>query len=101
MRAPVHPLLIPAERPWRIFRVLEQHDPLCTLNACAEALALSPWLARDRLARPQDLLPRLSLAEAASHERGRGAALDRQRGATIEEVAGVRPRLALPLPADT
>ena len=36
---------------WRIARVLEAHSATCTLNACAEAVALSPWLAHDALAR--------------------------------------------------
>ena len=40
---------------WRIVRVLEQHAAPCTLNACAEALALSPWLARDALARGHEI----------------------------------------------
>ena len=35
--------------------MLEQHAALCTLNACAEALALSPWLARDGLARGHEI----------------------------------------------
>jgi len=36
---------------WRIVRVLERYGATCTVNACAEALALSPWLARDAVAR--------------------------------------------------
>jgi allantoinase len=36
---------------WRIARVLERYGATCTVNACAEALALSPWLGRDAVAR--------------------------------------------------
>src|SRR5262245_54044515 len=36
---------------WRIVRVLERHGATCTVNACAEALALTPWLGRDAIAR--------------------------------------------------
>src|SRR5258705_5395832 len=36
---------------WRIVRVLERYGATCTVNACAEALALSPWIARDAVAR--------------------------------------------------
>src|SRR4029453_13281533 len=36
---------------WRIAGVLERYGATCTVNACAEALALSPWLGRDAVAR--------------------------------------------------
>jgi allantoinase len=36
---------------WRIVRVLDRYGATCTVNGCAEALALSPWLARDVVAR--------------------------------------------------
>ena len=36
---------------WRIARVLERYGATCTLNACAEALALSPWLGLDAVGR--------------------------------------------------
>lgn len=36
---------------WRIVHVLERYGATCTLNACAEALALSPWLGRDAVDR--------------------------------------------------
>ena len=36
---------------WRIARVLGAYGATCTLNACAEAIALSPWLAHDAVAR--------------------------------------------------
>ena len=36
---------------WRIVRVLEKYGATCTVNACAEAVALSPWLGRDAIAR--------------------------------------------------
>ncbi|MGI9303252.1 MAG: polysaccharide deacetylase family protein [Gammaproteobacteria bacterium] len=36
---------------WRIVRVMQKHAVTCTLNACAEAVQRTPWLARDALAR--------------------------------------------------
>jgi len=76
-----------------IVRVLEQHDAPCTLNACAEALALSPWLARDALARGYEISCHgdrwqtpLGMSEAAER------AWIAKAIATIEQVAGVRPR---------
>jgi allantoinase len=36
---------------WRIARVLERYGATCTLNACSEALALSPWLGLDAIGR--------------------------------------------------
>jgi allantoinase len=35
---------------WRIARVLQRYGATCTVNACAEALALSSWLGRDAVA---------------------------------------------------
>jgi hypothetical protein len=65
---------------WRIVRVLERYGATCTVNACAEALALSPCLGAGR-GRPRlrDREPRLSLAQPARHERGRGAGMDSPR----------------------
>ena len=40
---------------WRIVRVLGQHGITCTLNACAEALEMSPWLAKDALERGYEI----------------------------------------------
>lgn len=40
---------------WRIVRVLEKYGATCTVNACAEALALSPWLGKDALARGYEI----------------------------------------------
>lgn len=78
---------------WRIIRVLEKYDVPCTLNACAEALALSPWLARDALARGHEISChgdrwRSPLGMSEAEERQWIA----RAVATIEEVAGVRPR---------
>ena len=36
---------------WRIARVLERYGVTCSVNACAEAFALSPWLAHDAVRR--------------------------------------------------
>jgi len=78
---------------WRIVRVLEQHDALCTLNACAEALALSPWLAREALARGHEISChgdrwQTPLGMSDAEERAWIA----KAAATIEQIAGVRPR---------
>jgi allantoinase len=77
---------------WRIARVLERHGATCTVNACAEALALSPWLARDAVARG---------FEISSHgyrwmtSRGMSEAQEREWIAravkTITDVCGERP----------
>jgi allantoinase len=77
---------------WRIARVLEQHGATCTVNACAEALALSPWLAQDAVARG---------FEISSHgyrwmtQRGMSEAQEREWIAravkTIADMCGERP----------
>lgn len=77
---------------WRIARVLEHHGATCTVNACAEALALSPWLAHDAIARG---------FEISSHgyrwmtPRGMSEAQEREWIAravkTIADACGVRP----------
>jgi peptidoglycan/xylan/chitin deacetylase (PgdA/CDA1 family) len=36
---------------WRIVRLLERYQATCTINGCAEALELTPWLAQDAVAR--------------------------------------------------
>ena len=40
---------------WRIVRLLESYGVACTANCCAEALALSPWLAQDLMARGHEI----------------------------------------------
>lgn len=40
---------------WRIVQVLEHYGAACTLNACAEALRLTPWLGHDALARGYEI----------------------------------------------
>jgi peptidoglycan/xylan/chitin deacetylase (PgdA/CDA1 family) len=66
---------------------------LCTLNACAEALALSLWLARDALARGHEISChgyrwQTPLGMSEVEERAWIA----KAVTTIEEVADVRPR---------
>ncbi|MEM7021918.1 MAG: polysaccharide deacetylase family protein [Pseudomonadota bacterium] len=78
---------------WRIVRVLEKHGALCTLNACAEALALSPWLAEDALTRGHEISChgdrwRSPLSMGEEEERAWIA----RAVSTIHEVAGVPPR---------
>lgn len=78
---------------WRIIRVLESYRVPCTLNACAEALAISPWLGRDALARGHEIA-----CHGDRWESPLGMSEDRERAwiaravATIEEACGVRPQ---------
>ncbi|MGH7325085.1 MAG: polysaccharide deacetylase family protein [Candidatus Rokuibacteriota bacterium] len=77
---------------WRIVRVLERYRATCTVNACAEALALSPWLARDVVARGFEVachgyrwMTSLGMTEAEEREW-----IDRAVK-TITDVCGARP----------
>lgn len=77
---------------WRIVRVLEQYQATCTVNACAEALALSPWLARDAVARGFEIsahgyrwLSPKRMSEAEERE------FIHRAVRTIADVCGVRP----------
>jgi allantoinase len=77
---------------WRIARVLEHYGATCTLNACAEALALSPWLGRDALGRGFEIschgyrwLSAKGMGEAEEREWIHRAVK------TIAEACGVRP----------
>lgn len=77
---------------WRIARVLEQYGVVCTLNACAEAIALSPWLARDALRRGHEISChgdrwQTPLGMSETEERAWIA----RAVATIEQACGVRP----------
>jgi len=77
---------------WRIVRVLERYGATCTVNACAEALALSPWIARDAVARGFEIsshgyrwLSPKTMDEAEERDWIASAVK------TIAGVAGVRP----------
>ena len=77
---------------WRIVRVLKAHGATCTLNACAEALELSPWLAKDAMERGFEISchgyrweSHLEMSEAQERERI-GWAVE-----TIRKVSGSRP----------
>lgn len=77
---------------WRIARVLERYGATCTVNACAEAIALSPWLARDALARGYEIschgyrwLSSKGMSEAEERDWIHRAVQ------TIEKACGVRP----------
>lgn len=40
---------------WRIMQIFERHGVAATLNACGRAIELSPWLARDAVARGHEV----------------------------------------------
>jgi peptidoglycan/xylan/chitin deacetylase (PgdA/CDA1 family) len=77
---------------WRIARVLERYGATCCVNACAEAFALSPWLARDAVARGWEIMchgwrweTTLELSEAEMRDRIHRSVR------TIQEICGIRP----------
>ena len=77
---------------WRIVRVLKEHSATCTLNACAEALELSPWLAKDAIERGFEIAchgyrweSHLHMSEKQERERITRAV------ESIRAVSGVRP----------
>ncbi len=77
---------------WRIMGVLEKYGVPCTLSACAEALELSPWLARDAVARGHEIAShgyrwRTSLGMSEDEERKWIA----DAVTSIWNVCGVRP----------
>jgi allantoinase len=77
---------------WRIMRVLETHGVPCTLNACAEALALSPRLGRHALERGHEIS-----CHGDRWQTPLGMDEDEERAwiaravKTIEQACGVRP----------
>jgi len=73
-------------------QVLDAHGVPCTLNACAEALALSPWLGQDALARGHEIAChgdrwQTPLGMSEGEERAWIA----HAVSTIEQACGVRP----------
>jgi peptidoglycan/xylan/chitin deacetylase (PgdA/CDA1 family) len=77
---------------WRIVRLLERHRATCTVNGCAEALELCPWIAADALARGFEIachgerwLTHLGISPEEE------AASIRRAVARIEKACGVRP----------
>jgi peptidoglycan/xylan/chitin deacetylase (PgdA/CDA1 family) len=78
---------------WRIVRLLERYRATCTVNACAQALEISPWLGRDAVARGY---------EVACHgyrwESHAGLSEEEERAriaravASLTQTTGVRPR---------
>jgi peptidoglycan/xylan/chitin deacetylase (PgdA/CDA1 family) len=78
---------------WRIVRLLERYGATCTINACAQALEISPWLARDAVARGFEIAchgyrweSHGAMSEDVERERIRRA-VD-----SIRETSGRRPR---------
>jgi peptidoglycan/xylan/chitin deacetylase (PgdA/CDA1 family) len=77
---------------WRIARVLERFGATCTVNACAEALELTPWIARDCVDRGYEISchgERWLTHAGMSREEERASI--RRSVARIAAVAGVRP----------
>lgn len=77
---------------WRIVRVLERFGATCTVNACAEALELTPWIARDCVDRGYEISCHGErwLTHADMTPEDERASIDRAV-ARIAAVAGVRP----------
>ncbi len=77
---------------WRIMRVLEQFGATCTVNACAEALELTPWIARDCVRRGYEISCHGErwLSHAGMSREQERASIARSV-ARIAAVAGVRP----------
>jgi peptidoglycan/xylan/chitin deacetylase (PgdA/CDA1 family) len=78
---------------WRVVHLLERYGVTCTVNACARALELSPWLAKDCVARGFEIAchgyrwqPHGAMSEDVEREQIRRAV------ATIRSVSGIRPR---------
>ncbi len=77
---------------WRVMEVLERFGVQATLSACARALELSPWLARDAIARGHEIA-----CHGYRWERHAGMPEATERAViaraveTITRVAGVRP----------
>ena len=77
---------------WRIVRLLERFGATCTVNACAEALELTPWIARDCVARGYEISCHGErwLTHAGMTVEEERASIHRAV-ARIAAVAGVRP----------
>jgi allantoinase len=77
---------------WRIMALLDQFGVRVTVNACARALEVNPWLARDALARGHEIA-----CHGYRWERHAGMAESAERAliarcvASIKEAAGIRP----------
>lgn len=77
---------------WRIVRALEVHGATCTINGCAEALELAPWIARDAVERGFEIACHGDrwLSHAGMDEETERLTIARAV-ARIERVCGVRP----------
>ncbi|MEQ8967516.1 MAG: polysaccharide deacetylase family protein [Azospirillaceae bacterium] len=77
---------------WRIVRVLAAHGATCTINGCAEALEVTPWIARDAVARGFEIACHGDrwLAHGGLDEATERATIARAV-ARIERACGVRP----------
>jgi peptidoglycan/xylan/chitin deacetylase (PgdA/CDA1 family) len=77
---------------WRVAALLDRYGMKAQMNCCARALTLSPWLARDAVARGHEIG-----CHSYRWERHANMAEDRERAVIarcveeIEQAAGVRP----------
>ena len=77
---------------WRIVRLLEKYGASVTANCCAEALALSPWLAEDLVRRGHEISShgyRWTSHQYMSEKEERESIA--KAVATIEQACGRRP----------
>jgi peptidoglycan/xylan/chitin deacetylase (PgdA/CDA1 family) len=77
---------------WRIAEVLERFGACATVNACARAVELSPWLARDAVRRGHEISAHGDRWERhAGMSEGEERAVIARTVRTIADAAGVRP----------
>ncbi len=78
---------------WRIMRVLAKYGVPCTLNVCAEALELSPWLAKDAIARGHEISAHGYRWQSPAHlTEGQEREWIARTVKAIEKICGQRPR---------
>lgn len=77
---------------WRIMEVLQRHGVVATMNACGRAIEISPWMARDAVARGHEMSchgwrwePHAGMTAAEERE------IIRRAVSAIEAACGQRP----------
>jgi len=77
---------------WRVMRLFEKYGVHCTLNACAEALQLSPWLATNALERGHEISAHGYRWQSPAYlTEDQERALIAQTVEAVENVCGQRP----------